>query len=114
MMKDLSNLMPKLGNLKSLLLMCLVLLNSCKNGEKKEAVKAENASENISDIIVEVPENVEAPEGMVWIPGGKFMQGAVAGDKMAKKDEGPAHPVAVDGFFMDSTEVTNAEFAKFV
>ncbi|MGB8374327.1 MAG: formylglycine-generating enzyme family protein, partial [Salegentibacter sp.] len=82
--------------------------------EKKEAVKAENASENISDIIVEVPENVEAPEGMVWIPGGEFMQGAVAGDKMAKKDEGPAHPVAVDGFFMDSTEVTNAEFAQFV
>ena len=56
--------------------MCLVLLNSCKDGEKKEAVKAENASENISDIIVEVPENVEAPEGMVWIPGREIHAGS--------------------------------------
>ena len=113
-MENLSNLMPKLGNLKVLFLMSLVLLNSCRDGKKKEAVKAENASDTISDIMVEVPEEIEAPEGMVWIPGGKFMQGAVAGDEMAKKDEGPAHPVAVDGFFMDSTEVTNAEFSKFV
>lgn len=56
----------------------------------------------------------EAPEGMVWIPGGTFYQGAVESDKMAMAHEKPRHPVAIDGFFMDIHEVTNAQFAKFV
>ena len=30
------------------------------------------------------------------------------------RPEKPAHRVRVDGFWMDETEVTNAEFAKFV
>ena len=51
---------------------------------------------------------------MVWIPGGEFIQGAVPQDKMAMAHEKPAHKVKLDGFFMDVTEVTNAEFAKFV
>lgn len=42
------------------------------------------------------------------------MQGALESDDMATPQEKPAHPVAVDGFFMDKTEVTNAEFKKFV
>jgi formylglycine-generating enzyme required for sulfatase activity len=54
------------------------------------------------------------PEGMVWIPGGEFYQGAVPQDKMPMKHEKPQHPVRVDGFFMDITEVTNAQFSKFV
>ncbi len=33
---------------------------------------------------------------------------------MALDHEKPAHPVAVDGFFMDITEVTNKEFQEFV
>ena len=33
---------------------------------------------------------------------------------MAMDHEKPPHPVEVDGFFMDETEVTNAEYAKFV
>ncbi len=51
---------------------------------------------------------------MVWVPGATFSQGAVAGDKMAMAHEKPAIEVTVDGFFMDATEVTNAEFQKFV
>ncbi|GAB1858335.1 formylglycine-generating enzyme family protein [Flavobacteriaceae bacterium MHTCC 0001] len=54
------------------------------------------------------------PKGMVWIPAGTFMQGAVPQDKMAMAHEKPQHPVAVDGFFMDVTEVTNAQFKTFV
>jgi formylglycine-generating enzyme required for sulfatase activity len=50
------------------------------------------------------------PEGMVWVPGGT----AVLGDDQGAPDEGPAHSVAIDGFWMDRTEVTNAEFQKFV
>lgn len=55
-----------------------------------------------------------APAGMVWVPGGEFAMGALDGDTLARDDEKPRHRVWVDGFWMDETEVTNAEFAKFV
>lgn len=35
-------------------------------------------------------------------------------DAQARKDESPAHKVHVDGFWMDATEITNAQFAAFV
>ncbi len=54
------------------------------------------------------------PKGMVWIPGGTFLQGAVPQDKTAMMLEKPQHKVTVDGFYMDITEVTNAEFKKFI
>jgi formylglycine-generating enzyme len=63
---------------------------------------------------MEQPANLETPEGMVWIPGGLFRQGATGEDKQAMGHEKPAHPVYVGGFFMDETEVTNRDFAEFV
>jgi sulfatase modifying factor 1 len=60
------------------------------------------------------------PEGMVWIPGGEFSMGAAAEPGMndvgmqATTDSRPVHRVYVDGFWMDATEVTNAQFAAFV
>jgi len=62
-----------------------------------------------------------APDGMVWIPGGEFSMGARdpydSHDKVgmqATTDSRPVHRVAVDGFWMDATEVTNEQFARFV
>jgi formylglycine-generating enzyme required for sulfatase activity len=52
-----------------------------------------------------------APEGMVWIPGGAFWMGS---DDPMMRDARPIHLVGVDGFWMDRTEVTNAQFARFV
>ena len=52
-----------------------------------------------------------APEGMTWIPGGEFWMGSQE-DRMT--DALPWHPVYVDGYWMDTTEVTNEQFAKFV
>ena len=49
---------------------------------------------------------------MVWIPGGEFKMGST--DPLARPDESPVHRVRVDGFWMDETEVTNAQFAAFV
>jgi len=46
---------------------------------------------------------------MVWIPSGAFAMGS-----MTSPESEPIHEVRVDGFFMDETEVTNAEFTKFV
>jgi len=61
-----------------------------------------------------------APEGMVWIPGGEFSMGALEpsdGNQVgmqAARDSRPIHRVYVDGFWMDKTDVTNEEFARFV
>ena len=63
-----------------------------------------------------------APEGMVWIPGGEFSMGTDDPTKMRCEGAGhdpmpdarPIHRVAVDGFWMDATEVTNEQFERFV
>jgi formylglycine-generating enzyme required for sulfatase activity len=61
-----------------------------------------------------------APAGMVWIPGGEFSMGvqapAQANDVAmnATHDSRPIHRVYVDGFYMDATDITNANFAEFV
>ncbi len=52
-----------------------------------------------------------APAGMLWIPGGQFWMGS-AEDRMT--DARPWHRVYVDGYWMDKTEVTNEQFARFV
>lgn len=54
----------------------------------------------------------EHPAGMVWIPGGRFTMGT--NSEEAWEDERPAHGVRVAGFWMDETEVTNAQFQSFV
>ena len=54
----------------------------------------------------------EAPPGMAWIPGGEFLMGT--DDAQADPAERPAHRVRVHGFWIDRTEVTNAEFRAFV
>lgn len=53
-------------------------------------------------------------DGMVWIPAGIFEMGASESDAMALSHEKPKHTVKVDGFYMDETEVTNAQFSKFI
>jgi len=52
------------------------------------------------------------PPGMVLVPGGEFTMGSDAPD--ASSHEHPAHRVRVDGFWMDETDVTNAQFRAFV
>jgi formylglycine-generating enzyme len=60
------------------------------------------------------------PAGMVWVPGGEFSMGAADAPDMngvgmkATEDSRPIHRVYVDGFWMDKTDVTNEEFARFV
>jgi formylglycine-generating enzyme required for sulfatase activity len=51
-----------------------------------------------------------ASEGMVWIPGGEFSMGGPP----SVADARPVVRVYVDGFWMDATEITNGEFARFV
>jgi formylglycine-generating enzyme required for sulfatase activity len=61
-----------------------------------------------------------AAAGMVWVPGGEFSMGSSdptglsCGGNDSMPDARPVHPVHVDGFWMDRTEVTNAEWERFV
>jgi formylglycine-generating enzyme len=61
----------------------------------------------------------DAPPGMVWVPGGEFSMGAsdprgmAHGGPDSMADARPIHRVYVDGFWMDETEVTNEQFARF-
>jgi formylglycine-generating enzyme len=59
---------------------------------------------------VKLIDHRSVPAGMVWIPGGEFTMG----NDRALPTERPAHRVRVDGFWMDETDVTNAQFRKFV
>jgi hypothetical protein len=48
------------------------------------------------------------PPGMVYVAGGTFQMGSNSGGD----DEKPIHTVTVSSFFMDKTEVTQAEYRK--
>jgi formylglycine-generating enzyme required for sulfatase activity len=54
----------------------------------------------------------KSTDGMIWIAGGQFTMGTDA--EVGWPDEKPVHAVRVDGFWIDATEVTNAQFRRFV
>jgi formylglycine-generating enzyme required for sulfatase activity len=47
---------------------------------------------------------------MVYVPAGEFEMGSTEG----RDDEQPVHTVMLDGFWIDQTEVTNAQYALCV
>lgn len=121
----------KYKNQLYLFVILLFQLYACKNVNKESTEKLVNDStqSDSSDICCEsnIPSRFpvskdstqavgfsgdSSKEGMVWIPEGTFMMGA--DNKQASPDEYPKHKVTVSGFWMDVTEVTNAQFAKFV
>ncbi len=74
----------------------------------KDASTAQSGDSNNSKPIVTEPD-VPRPLGMVWVPGGKFSMGSNDGFP----DELPIHEVSLDGFWIDETELTVAEFKRF-
>jgi formylglycine-generating enzyme required for sulfatase activity len=100
------------------LVVCLIVSSGCVEKAKqqvqvstaKTADATTNAEQDDSEpLIVDEPDLVR-PFGTVWIPGTTFRMGSSAGER----DEIPIHEVELDGFWMDVTEVTNAEFKRFV
>ena len=103
-----------------LLTTLVVQCKSEKKTDNKAQVEQKKIDKDISSlqidtsVLKEKPKNSITPKGMVWIPGGTIMQGAVIQDKFAMSHEKPSHKVAIDGFFMDINEVTNSQFETFV
>src|SRR5690349_18513925 len=73
---------------------------------------AERAPVSTAPSVEPAKEPGEAPAGMAWVPGGEFVMGT--DEREAHPSEKPAHRVRVGGFWIDATEVTNAEFRRFV
>jgi len=78
--------------------------NSFPKSQIKEKTGIVSNIESIKDSIL--------VSGMVLIPSGTFEMGAVNLNGFA--DEFPKHKVKINSFWMDISEVTNAQFKKFV
>lgn len=116
------------------LLLPLPLLAACHSGQPPEtATAASQAAADQTSCHTNMPQRFAAGaaaptpagattagagagtpshQGMVWVKGGRFRMGAT--DREGRPDEYPAHEVQLDGFWIDATEVTNAQFAAFV
>jgi hypothetical protein len=62
--------------------------------------------------VVRLGNGSDGPKGMAWVPGGEFLMGS--DHKLAQANERPTHRVTVTGFWMDTTHVTNDQFAEFI
>ncbi|GJD52911.1 Formylglycine-generating enzyme [Methylobacterium crusticola] len=60
--------------------------------------------------VLDRPAVPQASAGMAFVPGGTFRMGS----DRHYPEEAPVHRVAVDGFWIDTTPVTNAQFRAFV
>lgn len=58
-------------------------------------------------------ERALTPPGMVYVPGGVFLQGSDDPEETDSGDTLPRGRVFVPSFYLDRTEVTNREFARF-
>lgn len=103
------------------LLMAVVFL-ACKDRAQEEATSKEamdeaGCSSALPKRFTSSPDTVAGSaqpvshEGMVWIPAGQFSMGAA--DEEGRQNEYPQHEVKVNGFWIDATEVTNAQFRQF-
>jgi formylglycine-generating enzyme len=103
----------------------LVFITGCDGSVKKQVItekKKDSAMGCAADLparfavdsstqVIPLPDSISL-EGMVRIPGGEFLMGAA--DNEGRPDEYPQHRVQVKAFWMDGTEVTNAQFKKFI
>ena len=74
------------------------------------ARRVEGAGETVPTVVRDVPSPGPVPDGMAWIPPGRFSMGS---DYAPFGDARPIHAVELDGFWMDKTPVTNEQFARF-
>lgn len=75
-----------------------------------------------ADSVVVIPPSPDRPDpipefsGMVFVPAGEFVMGSETGElfRMGEVDEWPQRRVWVDDFYIDTHEVTNAQYKVFL
>ena len=80
----------------------IAILSSCSSGDRGELVGTKGKAWH-----------PEKPFGMTLVPGGSFIMGKSDDDFVAVNDA-PTKTVTVRSFYMDETEITNAEYRQFV
>ncbi|MCA9957558.1 MAG: SUMF1/EgtB/PvdO family nonheme iron enzyme [Anaerolineales bacterium] len=89
------------------------LLARGTNSSRTVTPTGETAVEAVTDgetAVAATPIPLPSLPGMTFIPAGSFVMGSDSGNA----DEAPPHPVSLDAYFLDTTEVTNAEYAAFI
>lgn len=100
----------------------LLLLTACNNDSNQQADKTADTVHSCMQTPARFAGNTHtdaihfngdtSTTGMVLIPAGSFDMGG--DNNQADKDEYPKHTVELTAFYMDITEVTNAQFKAFV
>ena len=85
---------------------CMTLVLSGCRGDGTSTTEGEKAA---PALLSEIPPK---KDGMLLIPGGILSMGG--DNEQADRNEFPKHQVEISSFWMDETEVTNAQFAAFV
>lgn len=94
---------------------------SCKNQEREKDKTSEEKIESTDrsyhekylEEIAEIEERDSvSTSGMLKIEGGEYMMGG--NSQQARRDEFPQHKETIETIWVDETEVTNAEFRKFI
>lgn len=80
----------------------IAFLISCNSGDRGELIGAKGKKWY-----------PQKPFGMTLVPGGSFIMGKADDDFVAVNDA-PTRTVTVRSFYMDETEITNAEYRQFV
>ncbi|MBY5959883.1 formylglycine-generating enzyme family protein [Membranicola marinus] len=96
----------------SILITLSILLGLSCQSEQKESKRTAFSAKAETKISYSDADPADLIDQMVVIPAGEFEMGA--NSDQADPDEYPKHMVRVDSFLMDATEVTNAEFSRFV
>ncbi len=120
----------KIRNIKTYLLFSGIIfyLFSCKQNSPKEKTVTAHTGDSAIDCQTNIPSRFSTDkngdsnqtvtsktvshEGMVLIPAGEAVLGA--SDNEGRRDEYPAHTVALKNFWIDANEVTNKQFSEFV
>ncbi|MFC0342950.1 MULTISPECIES: T9SS ring complex lipoprotein PorK/GldK [Epilithonimonas] len=96
-----------------LILLSTSVIVSCSKGSKgsagKPGLKGELVPRGSSKSFI-----ADRPYGMVSIPGGSFVMGMADQDFSATPEKAMPKTVTVSSFFMDETEITNAEYRVFI
>ena len=105
MLKELGNVMVFVG--------CLFAIVMAMGGcDETQQMVAPMVTENGGGPMLPPVGESMPPEGMVLIPAGSFEMGSEDAEAWAHAQ--PVHTVHLDAFYMDTHEVTNAEFKIFV
>jgi formylglycine-generating enzyme required for sulfatase activity len=88
-------------------LVSVLALAACGTKEPAKTVAAAAPAKCLTPVAAQP---APATAGMVLIKGGRFEMGAAP----MHTEEGPPRPTRVGDFWIDRTEVTNADFARFV